>query len=101
MKDNWADAVFARRTQIDRSAGIRAAVVLLALGHIGEASWLLRDLGVEEQLAEDLVSARREEPTWLHRVRAINRQRRSEGKLAFSINRTRDLMRKLSVGIFE
>jgi len=98
----WADATFVRREYPDHQAGLRSAVLLLAMGFIGEGLWLLQDLGLEKQLIEELsIAAQEDRATWLQRLRAINQARRSAGKLALNGQRVKDLTRKGSFGLIE
>src|SRR5262245_30523630 len=98
----WADAIFARREYPNRQAGLRASVLLLALGLLGEGLWLLQDLGLEKQLIEKLsIAAQEDRANWVQRLRAINQARRSAGKLALNGQRVKELMRKGSFGLIE
>jgi len=86
----WADALFAK-APADATQAIRMANILVALGQVAEAHWMLQSYGV----SPDEIVALAPKDSLIKSLRAVNHRRRVNGKMHYDGRKVQQLMRKL------
>ena len=106
----WADALFVRDARgLDRQSALRCAVIMMDMGYFGEAMWMLRDLGVDEEHIARMREAATPKGSpkvsvfsaAINRMRVYNHARRDAGKISVNGYRATELLRKLTFGVLD
>lgn len=82
---------------------------MMDMGHLGEAVWMLRDIGLGEEFIANMQRAAMPEVgvktslfgSLLNRLRAYNHARRDAGKISVNGYRVIELLRKVSFGVLD
>ena len=89
----WADALFAK-APTDAAHAIRMAQILVALGQVAEARWILGEQDISPTTA-DTICAHAPKRGIIDALRAINHQRLLDGKLYYNGRKVRQIIRAL------
>jgi FkbM family methyltransferase len=90
----WADALFAKPAT-DSEHAVRMAEIMVALGQVAAAEWMLHEHAVSEPTIKS-IKAYAPTPSVIGKLREFNHQRRVDGKLHYDGRRTQQLIRKLT-----
>jgi FkbM family methyltransferase len=106
----WANALFVRDARgLERQSALRCAVIMMDMGYFGEAMWMLRGLGVDENDIAKMRDAATPEDNAkvsifgaaFKRLSAYNHARRDAGKMSINGYRVIELFRKLTFGVLD